>query len=89
MDWNQVEGRWKRYRGNFLVRWGKLTQNDAAVFRGKRKQLLGTIQERYAIADKHAEAQVDDFARSLYSARCQEDARSGPDREHRRGASKS
>jgi uncharacterized protein YjbJ (UPF0337 family) len=86
MNWNQVEGRWKRYSGNIKESWGKLTHNDSVVFRGKREQLLGTIQERYGVADQDAEMRVDEFARSLYAELCEQGSSSNSDREHTRRA---
>jgi uncharacterized protein YjbJ (UPF0337 family) len=86
MNWNLVEGRWKRYSGNIKESWGKLTHNDSVVFRGKREQLLGTIQERYGVADQYAEMQVDEFARSLYAELCEPGSNSNSDREHTRRA---
>jgi hypothetical protein len=28
MNWDQIEGKWKRFAGNARERWGKLTDND-------------------------------------------------------------
>src|SRR5690606_32546144 len=47
MDWHQVEGNWKQFRGQIKEHWGKLTDNDLDMIAGKRDQLEGKIQERY------------------------------------------
>ena len=64
MNWDQVEGKWKQYSGKAKEKWGKLTDDDLEVIRGRRDQLIGKIQERYGIMKQEAEKQVDEFARS-------------------------
>src|SRR6202021_2095653 len=49
MNWDQVEGKWKQYSGKAKEKWGKLTDDDLEVIRGRRDQLIGKIQERYGI----------------------------------------
>ena len=61
MNWDQVEGNWKQAKGKVLEQWGKLTDDDLDVIRGKRDQLIGKIQERYGIAREAAEEQVARF----------------------------
>jgi uncharacterized protein YjbJ (UPF0337 family) len=65
MNWDQIEGKWKQYAGKVKEKWGKLTDDDLDVVRGKRDQLIGRIQERYGIAKQEAEKQVDEFARNF------------------------
>jgi uncharacterized protein YjbJ (UPF0337 family) len=65
MNWDQVEGKWKQYTGEIKAKWGKLTDDDLTVIRGKRDQLAGKIQERYGIAKDQAESQIDEFTRNL------------------------
>ena len=64
MNWDQVEGKWKQASGHVKEKWGKLTDDDLQVIRGKRDQLVGKIQERYGIAKDDAERQVDEFTRT-------------------------
>jgi uncharacterized protein YjbJ (UPF0337 family) len=64
MNWDQIEGKWKQASGKVKEKWGKLTDDDIQMIRGKRDQLIGKIQERYAIAKADAERQVDEFSRS-------------------------
>ncbi len=68
MNWDQVEGKWKQYSGKMKEKWGKLTDDDWTEIAGKRDQLVGRIQERYGIAKDQAEAQINDFTRSLDDA---------------------
>jgi uncharacterized protein YjbJ (UPF0337 family) len=67
MNWDQVEGKWKQYSGKAKEKWGKLTDDDLEVIRGRRDQLIGKIQERYGLAKQEAEKQVDEFAQSCRS----------------------
>jgi uncharacterized protein YjbJ (UPF0337 family) len=67
MNWDQVEGKWKQYKGQAKEKWGKLTDDDLTAIHGRRDQLIGKIQERYGIARQEAEKQVEEFARSFRS----------------------
>jgi len=65
MNWEQVEGKWKQYSGKVQEKWGKLTDSDLQVIRGRRDQLIGKIQERYGIAKEEAQHQVDNYLATL------------------------
>jgi uncharacterized protein YjbJ (UPF0337 family) len=67
MNWDQVEGKWKQYKGSVKEKWGKLTDDDIDVIDGKRQQLVGKLQERYGITKSIAEKQADEFATSMQS----------------------
>src|SRR5271155_5014295 len=67
MNWDQVEGKWKQFSGKTKEKWGRLTDDDLEVIRGRRDQLIGKIQERYGIMKQEAEKQVDEFVRSCRS----------------------
>ena len=56
MNWDQVEGKWKEYKGTAKEKWGKLTDDDIDVIDGKRQQLVGKIQQRYGLAKEAAES---------------------------------
>ena len=47
MNWDQISGNWKQFKGSVKERWGKLTDNDLTVVAGKRDKLAGILQERY------------------------------------------
>jgi len=68
MNWDQVEGKWKQYKGQAKEKWGKLTDDDLDVIDGRRQQLVGKLQERYGTAKEVAEKQADEFAKSLKEA---------------------
>ncbi len=65
MNWDQVEGKWKQYQGKIQEKWGKLTDDDLEVIDGRRKLLVGKLEERYGTAKEAAEQQADEFIRSL------------------------
>ena len=65
MNWNQIEGNWEQFKGKVQTQWGKLTDNDLDIIKGKRKELTGKIQERYGIARDEAEKQVDSWIRNM------------------------
>ena len=75
MNWDQAEGKWKQYSGKAKEKWGKLTDDDLEVIRGRRDQLIGKIQERYGIVKQEAEKQVDEFARAFRSEESAEETR--------------
>jgi uncharacterized protein YjbJ (UPF0337 family) len=64
MNWDQVKGDWKQFRGKVQEKWGQLTDDDLDVINGKREQLAGKLQARYGYAKEHAEKEVDDSCRS-------------------------
>jgi uncharacterized protein YjbJ (UPF0337 family) len=63
MNWNRVEGNWDQFKGKIREQWGKLTNDDLDVIRGKRDQLVGKVKERYGLAMDEAERQVHEWER--------------------------
>ncbi|MEZ5651750.1 MAG: CsbD family protein [Burkholderiaceae bacterium] len=64
MNWNQIEGNWKIFRGKIREQWGDLTDDDLDEIAGRRDQLIGHVQRRYGIAREEAERQVEAWSRS-------------------------
>ena len=64
MNWDQVEGNWKQFKGKVIQKWGMLTNDELDVIQGRKDQLIGKIQERYGMAREEAEKEVDDFLRA-------------------------
>jgi uncharacterized protein YjbJ (UPF0337 family) len=62
MNWDQIEGKWKRFTGSARERWGKLTNNSWETVAGKKDQLAGRIQEQYGVVRAKAEQRADDRA---------------------------
>jgi uncharacterized protein YjbJ (UPF0337 family) len=65
MNFEQLEGKWKQYKGQVRENWAHLTDDDLQVIGGKRDKLIGRIQERYGIAKERAAEEVDEFMRTL------------------------
>jgi uncharacterized protein YjbJ (UPF0337 family) len=65
MNWDQMAGNWKQFKGKVRERWRKLTDQDLTVIEGKREQLVGKIQERYGIAKEKAEEELEQFSREV------------------------
>ncbi len=66
MSWNQVEHHWGQYKGRVQEKWGDLTDDEIEMTQGRRKYLVGKIQERYGIPKEEAERQVDAFANAIF-----------------------
>jgi uncharacterized protein YjbJ (UPF0337 family) len=58
MNWDRIEGNWKKVRGTVREQWGQLSDDHLDRIAGKRDQLVGSIQESYGIAREEAERQV-------------------------------
>ncbi|MEZ5930987.1 MAG: CsbD family protein [Alphaproteobacteria bacterium] len=65
MNWDQIEGKWKQFKGNVQQQWGKLTDDELDQIDGHRQELVGKIQERYGIAREEADKQVKDWEARL------------------------
>jgi len=63
MNWDRLQGNWKEFRGKAKQKWGKLTDDDLDVVKGKREELEGIVQQRYGLAREKAKEEVQAFAR--------------------------
>lgn len=61
MNSDILQGNWKKFRGEIMKQWGKLTDDDMDVINGEYEQLLGRIQERYGWARERASEEVESF----------------------------
>jgi len=61
MNWDQIKGNWKQFKGQAQQKWGDLTGDDLDRVDGRREELVGVVQERYGIAREQAEKQVKEF----------------------------
>ena len=66
MNWDQVEGNWKQFKGAVKERWGKLTDDDLDTIAGRKDQLIGRLQERYGFAREDADRQADEWSQKLF-----------------------
>jgi uncharacterized protein YjbJ (UPF0337 family) len=65
MIWDQIEAHWGRYKSFARAYWIELTDDDLTRIGGSQQQLIGRIQQRYAIALADAEHQVLEWVRVL------------------------
>ncbi|WP_417684000.1 CsbD family protein [Roseibium sp.] len=61
MNWNQIEGNWKQFKGKALAQWGKLTDDELDQIEGRQTELAGLIQERYGKTEEEAKREIDDW----------------------------
>lgn len=65
MNWDQVEGRWKEFKGKAKEKWGDLTDDELDRVEGKRDQMVGLVQKKYGDSKADAERKVDEWSRNL------------------------
>ena len=64
MNWDQIEGRWKEFKGKAKQQWGKLTDDDLDVVEGKRDELVGKVQHAYGVSREEADKQISTWERT-------------------------
>ena len=65
MNWDQIKGRWKDFKGQIRQRWGKLTDDDLERIKGHRESLKGKLQERYGYEKDKAEQEIDGWLKRM------------------------
>ncbi len=65
MNWDRVEGNWEKVKGQIRQKWGKLTEDDLEQARGRRRELVGRIQQRYGQKKDEVERDVDRFISNI------------------------
>jgi uncharacterized protein YjbJ (UPF0337 family) len=64
MNWDRVEGNWKTFKGQVKQQWGKLTDDDLDVIRGRREELLGRLQNAYGMSRDDADRQIREWEKN-------------------------
>ncbi len=64
MNKDQIEGNWNQFKGKLKETWGELTDDEVALYNGKRDQFLGKLQEKYGIAKEEASKRVEELEAS-------------------------
>jgi uncharacterized protein YjbJ (UPF0337 family) len=64
MNWDQIEGKWKQFKGSARKQWGQLTDDDLTMIAGNREKFVGKLQERYGLAKEEAQRQADAWAQA-------------------------
>ena len=68
MNWDQVQGSWRQFKGQVKQKWGDLTDDEIDRVEGRQEELAGLIQKKYGKTREEAQREVDDWARTLSSA---------------------
>jgi uncharacterized protein YjbJ (UPF0337 family) len=58
MNTDQMKGKATQIAGKLKETWGKLTDDDIALYDGQREKFLGKVQESYGLAKEAAEKQL-------------------------------
>jgi uncharacterized protein YjbJ (UPF0337 family) len=66
MNRDIIQGNWNQLKGQVQQHWGKLTGDELDRVEGRRKELVGLVQERYGYALEQAEQEVDSFLKTLH-----------------------
>lgn len=61
MNWDQIEGNWKQFKGKVQQQWGALTDDDLDRVKGSQQELEGVIQERYGKSREEAKTMIDEW----------------------------
>jgi len=77
MNQDQMEGKWKQWKGAAKEQWGKLTDDDLDIIAGRQDQLIGKIQERYGLAKAAAKKEADAWMKMMESNAEEAGARHG------------
>lgn len=64
MNKDTVDGNWEQFKGKLKQTWGKLTDDDIELYKGKGQEFFGKVQEKYGIAKDEAEKQTREFEKS-------------------------
>jgi uncharacterized protein YjbJ (UPF0337 family) len=61
MNWDQIEGQWKDFKGQVREKWAKFTDSDLDAIGGKKDRLVGKLQQVYGTEKDKAERDVNQF----------------------------
>ncbi|TDL75097.1 CsbD family protein [Palleronia sediminis] len=59
MNWDQIKGNWKHFKGTARERWGRLTDDEVDQAAGEREKLEGLVQRKYGKTKEEARREVD------------------------------
>jgi len=57
MNWDEIAGTWRQFRGKVKERLGKLTDNDLMTSAGRREQSAGVLQREHGSAKAQSNTQ--------------------------------
>ena len=65
MDWNELKGQWKQFKGDVKMKWGKFSDDELTQLDGNKDHFIGKLQEKYGYKKDQAEKEATDFVTSL------------------------
>ena len=66
MNWDQVQGNWKQFKGKAQQVWGDFTDDELDIIQGKREELVGRLQKKYGYTKERAEQEADRWVSDLH-----------------------
>ena len=67
MVWNWIAGNWRKLSRPHARELGQTDQQGIGGRRGERERLIGLLQKHYGYRREQAEAEVDEFTRTVRS----------------------
>lgn len=67
MNWDIIEGKWEKFKGEAQIQWGELTDDELEVISGNKTKLAGKIQEKYGYSKERAEEAAEEWKDALDS----------------------
>lgn len=61
MNWDQVQGNWKEFKGKVQQQWGDLTNDELDRVEGSRTELAGLLQQKYGKSKEEVEREIDNW----------------------------
>ena len=58
MNKDQAKGSFDQLKGKIKQTWGRLTDDDIALYNGKQDEFFGKLEEKYGVAKEDAETQL-------------------------------
>ncbi|MBD8876618.1 MULTISPECIES: CsbD family protein [Roseibium] len=65
MNWNQIEGNWKEFKGKAQSQWGKLTDDELDRIEGRQTELAGLLQQKYGKTEEEARKEIDTWMSNI------------------------
>jgi uncharacterized protein YjbJ (UPF0337 family) len=65
MNWDSMEGEWKRRRGTATHLWGRVMKDELAETAGKYEELVGRLQLKFGIAVEKSIHEADRFTKII------------------------
>ncbi len=64
MNKEQMSGNVQQLKGKIKETWGRLSDDDVALYEGKQDQFFGRLRKEYGLTKEEAEAQMGDIERA-------------------------